>query len=213
MHIQLSKLCPKKWKMNNITHHVSTPRKAAIQSIQESFVLEPNSELATKRKLVLDYISGKKPADKTKPPISFEEIIRSDNTQHCIDLCGNNVGMIDNIFGHYGLALFANISPAKIMKNSSSKIKEVKYCPDQSVRDTFNSYLLCNKSGNFADIGKRFGSCGAKMFNDASDLGYIKTGVFGSYKLTEFGKDYLTEVVNATAGNLAHEDLKMLLGK
>lgn len=134
--------------------------------------------------------------------------LRDNKISEILELCGDDLNIIDQVLGLYGLAAFAEVKPEVIIKNRNPEIREIGYDKDCSFRNTFYSYLLANDNGSLDDLYSRFGKMGAELCEYCSMLGFVKTGY--GHSLTGFGKDYLRDALVAIKSNESYEHFKEL---
>jgi len=165
---------------------------AEVERLHDEFLLKDDPKLLEKREAVKNLVD-KGPLFKAANKSGFQPnfgLLASEKSEILIDRCGDDVEQIKALYGNYGLAQYAHLSPSKLLDKSNSKIFDYGYEEGKSIRYAFDEFLLNNESGSLTDIEQRFGQAGDVLYNHCSKLGFVKTG-FNSYKLSPFGKDQL----------------------
>jgi len=165
---------------------------AEVERLHDEFLLKDDPKLLEKREAVMNLVN-KGPFFKAANKSGFQPnfgLLASEKSEILIDRCGDDVEQIKALYGNYGLAQYAKVTPAKLLDKSNSNIFDYGYEEGKSIRYAFDEYLLNNEAGSLTDIQQRFGQAGDVLYNHCSKLGFVKTG-FNSYKLSPFGKDQL----------------------
>ena len=180
----------------------------------DNFVLK-NPELIEKRRAVVKYLNR---TDFSSSEIITDRIgdyllrnLYDNKVGELLDLCGDDLGKIDQLLGLYGLAEYAEVKPEMIIKNRDPKIKEGRYSKDSTFRESLYWYLLCNENTNLNDLDSRFGKMGESLYEDLSMLGFVKTGY--KFKLTDSGKEYLPDHLVVMQSKVVTEDFEALFGE
>ncbi len=180
----------------------------------DNFVLK-NPELIEKRRAVVKYLNR---TDFSSSEIITDRIgdyllrnLYDNKVGELLDLCGDDLGKIDQSLGLYGLAEYAEVKPEMIIKNRDPKIKEGRYSKDSTFRESLYWYLLCNENTNLNDLDSRFGKMGESLYKDASMLGFVKTGY--NYSITSLGKEYLPFHLTIIQSKESAEDFETLFGE
>lgn len=162
---------------------------ANVADNADEFLLKNHPELVEKRRAVEAFCSGNgityiMNRGETNP--SYANLLDT-SVGTMLENCGDNISKIKYLLGDYGLAKYAEISPAKVIKNRNMSINEIAYNTDRPFSYYFGSYMLNNKAGNLQELFTRFGECGRVMYKGYSQLGFVSTG-FGTYELSQYGE-------------------------
>ena len=161
---------------------------AEVERLHDEFLLKEDPRLLEKREAVMNLVKKTffKAANKSGFQPNFG-LLASEKSENLINRCGDDVEQIKALYGNYGLAQYAKVTPSKLLDKTNSKIFDYGYEEGKSIRYAFDEYLLNNEAGSLTDLEERFGQAGNILYNHCSKLGFVKTG-FNSYKLSSFGK-------------------------
>ena len=170
---------------------------AKMDAACDEFLLKNDPKLLEKREAVAAFVNkraGLKPLNLSydKPQYS---LLSGEKAGNLIDRCGDNLEQIKDLYGDYGLAYYAKLSPRRLIKDTSKDVFETGYQDDLTIAGSFREYFISNQKGSLTDVEKRFGKAGSVMYNHFQKLGFVKTGVslednvlHYSYSTSSFGK-------------------------
>ncbi len=186
-------ISPRVWRQK-----ISERRLAKLQRIADeadAFILKNHPELVGRRQAVEEFLKApKKPYEIKEKDVPDFRYLLSTPIEVLLGKCDDNLPKIKALYGDYGLAKYAELTPAKIVDETRNQnpntILETGYISGQSFSFSFNEYMLINKYIGFQELNDRFGACGNAIYDAYRNLGFTKTG-FYSFQLSSFGKDGL----------------------
>lgn len=194
-------------------------KMAKMDAACDEFLLQNDPKLLEKREAVAAFLNK----TRLKPlNLSYDKpnytILSGEKAGNLIDRCGDNLEQIKDLYGDYGLAYYAKLSPKRLIKDAPKDIVETGYKEDLTISGSFSEYFVTNQRGSVADIEQRFGKAGSVMYKHFQKLGFVKTGISlennaiqASYSTSPFGQEQISHRLNLEKLANASDNILQLL--